>query len=613
MTTDKKDIFAKWRPEYWQRLLAVWQYDPELLRRALRDSPAGQIVLCALLSLLVAIITLILHRLVFMLHKVAFALPESTYLSSGEGAHAVRILLIPAIGGLALGLFYLSSLLWKGRDIVDPIEANAIYGGRMSVRDSARLVLATLISNASGASIGMEAAYTQMGACVHSWFGQKLHLRREDMRIMVAAGSAAAIAAAFNAPLAGAFYGFELVLGSYIPAALPQVSIAALTGALFMRATTNNTPLFSLPTGNIVIHEWQFPLFIVLGVIAALVGITTMKAVTRCEQLARKLDIPGWLRPALGGMALSVVAIVFPQVLGNGQGAINFHFNHATPLIILLFLLMAKIIASALCIGTGFRGGLFSSSLFLGCLVGQIFGMIVGYFAPETEGQLTSFMLVGVGATGASIIGAPVTMILLVLELTGDFSATTGVLAGVLVSSAITRYCFGYSFSTWRFHLRGLRILGAHDVGWVKDITVASLLRTGMKTVQADMTLAEMRALYPAGSTKRLFVVDANECYKGVIDVAALHGDGLTPETTAMQLAKGIDRVLLPSQDIKTALKAFSKAEIEELPVVAGTDEPKLIGYVTEAYALRRYNNELETRSMMPYGAAEKDDAQQAQ
>jgi CIC family chloride channel protein len=242
--------------------------------------------------------------------------------------------------------------------------------------------------------------------------------------------------------------------------------------------------------------------------------------------------------------------------------------------------------------------------LFIGCLVGQIFGMVVGYFAPSTQGQLASFMLVGVGATGASIIGAPVTMILLVLEMTGDFSATTGVLAGVLVSSAITRYKFGYSFSTWRFHLRGLRILGAHDVGWVKDITVAGIMRTGMKTVPADMHLAQLRQLHPPGSAKRLFVVDAAGHYKGVIDVAALHDAALDAHAsgiTALSLAKG-GRFLLPSQDIQSALKAFSKGETEELPVVASADEPELIGYVTEAYALRRYNQELEARSLMLYG-----------
>lgn len=596
----ENNIFKQWTLQYWLRLWKVWRYDPEYLRRAVRDSGAYQIVLCAVFSLLVSIVTLYLHRTVLLLHKMAFALPPGAYLSAGEQEDRLRTFIVPVIGGLVLGLYYLSKILWKQRDIIDPIEANAVYGGRMSIRDSVRLTLVTLISNCAGGSIGMEAAYTQVGSSIFSWFGQRLRLRREDMRIFVAAGSAAAIAAAFNAPLAGAFYAFELVLGSYLPTALPQVSIAALTGALFIRATAHTTPIFSLSSDSIAIGNWQFPLFVLLGIIAAAVGITTMKLVTRFEQWFRHPYIPSWARPLIGGIALSVLALLFPQVLGGGQGAVNYHLHNTSALSFLIALLAVKVAASAISIGAGFRGGLFSSSLLIGCLIGQIFGTVVGYFAPA-EGQLASFMLVGIGATGASIIGAPVTMILLVLEMTGDFSVTTGVLAGVLVASAITRYRFGYSFSTWRFHLRGLRILGAHDIGWVKDITVAGIMRTGMKTTTVNTKLSELRETYPAGSAKRIFVVDENGLYKGVLDVAMLYDAALISdaEAVAADVARHADRVLLPSQDIKAALKTFSKAETEELPVVQSAGYPQLIGYVTEAYALRRYNQELEKRTLM--------------
>jgi CIC family chloride channel protein len=185
--------------------------------------------------------------------------------------------------------------------------------------------------------------------------------------------------------------------------------------------------------------------------------------------------------------------------------------------------------------------------------------------------------------------------------MTGNFPATIGVLAGVLVSSAITRYSFGYSYSTWRFHLRGLRILGAHDIGWVRDITVGSIQRTGMKTVLSDMSLAEMRQAYPPGSAKRLFVVDAEGHYKGVIDVAALYDAALNredPGITAATLAKGADRTLLPSQDVRSALRTFAQGELEVLPVVSSADNPRLIGYVTEVYALWRYNLALEAHGL---------------
>jgi CIC family chloride channel protein len=577
--------------------------DTELWRRNLRDNLIQQIILCTALGVIVGLITALLHEAVILLHQNAFMLPYGANLSTGSGVSRMRILIVPALGGLLLGIFYLIMNRLKQREIVDPIEANAIYGGRMSIKDSLVLVIATLISNSAGSSVGMEAAYTQMGSSILSRLGQRFKLRREDLRIFVAAGAAAAIAAAFNAPVAGAFYGFELILGSYTVSALSQVSAASLAGAMVIRILTKNDPIFSLPQGEIVIVRWEYPLFIMLGIASALVAILTMKSVSRCESIIKKLSIPEWMRPALGGILLSITAISFPQVLGSGQGAINNHLHNNWPLFALILLLIAKIASSAISIGTGFRGGLFSSSLFIGCLLGGITGMLANYILPETSGQLTSFMLVGIGSVAASIIGAPITMVLLVLEMTGNFPVTTGVLLGVLVSSAITRYVFGYSFSTWRFHLRGLRISGAYDIGWIRELTVEKIMRTGVKTVPSSMTVGELRNFIPAGSTTRVFVVDGDELYQGIIDVAALYNETSNDNQTnrtAADFTIGKHKFLLASQDIRNALNAFTNYELEELPVIESQGRPKIIGYVTESYALKRYNQELEARSLIP-------------
>ena len=405
--------------------------------------------------------------------------------------------------------------------------------------------------------------------------------------------------------MAGAFYGFELVLGTYTVTALSQVSAAALAAALTVRALTAADPVFSLHLDDLVIPGQDYFFFILLGVIAAGVGILTMKSVTWCEQLSRKVSAPGWLSPMLGGLLVSAIAVICPQVLGSGQGAIGDYLTVHGAFSTLLILLAAKIAASAISVGSGFKGGLFSTSLFIGCLLGQAVGVAASHILPDAPGQITSFTLVGMGSVAASVVGAPVTMIMLVLEMTGNFTVTTGVLAGVLVSSAITRYSFGYSFSTWRFHLRGLPIRGAEDVGWVRDLTVRKLMGGGLPAVPATTPLHEIRTLFPAGSEKYLFVVDGDGKYKGMIDTAGLYDPeadhGADP--SAEKLAKGANKFLLAEQDIRTALALFAEFEIEALPVLESADNPKLIGQVSESYALRRYAHELETHNMEKYGS----------
>jgi CIC family chloride channel protein len=568
-------------------------------RHELRSNEPALIVLCAPLGAIVGLMVVAMHEVVGWLHVVDFALPPDSALSAGVGIDPLRLALVPACGGLAMGLL---GVLWRRlrpREIVDPIEANAIYGGRMSLIDSARLAVDTIVSNAAGASLGMEAAYSQTGSAMLSSLGQRLRLRRADLRVFVAAGAAAAIAAAFNAPLAGAFYAYELVLGSYTPAALAQVATASLAGTLVMRATIGVAPIFLVHAPAFEIYRWDYPFFALLGVAAAGVGIATMRAATWWEHSLRSLPIPRWLRPVLGGAILSAIAVAFPQVLGSGHGAIRALFESTLSFVPLALLLLAKAAASAISVGSGFRGGLFSSSLYLGCLFGASLSQCLGLFNPWLATQQTIFMLAGMGAVAASIVGAPVTMVFLVLELTGDFKVAIGVLAGVVTAATITRYTFGYSFATWRFHQQGKPIRGAHDVGWVNELTVDRLMRRDVKTVRHDLPLRQLRDQVPLGSFGRVFAVDDDGNYAGLIDVAMIHDpdiDDAAAGLVAADLASGSSAYLLPDMDIRAALARFEETECETMPVLASSTDCRVIGDVTEAFALRRYAQELERR-----------------
>jgi CIC family chloride channel protein len=572
-----------------------------LQRRSLRNNEIALIVIATGLGVAVGLGVAMIEILVKIVHALNFALAGDQHLSAGGTLDWWRVLFIPALGGLLSGGATILIRRWRPREIVDAIEANALFGGKMSLIDSANLSVLTLISSGFGASVGLEAAYTQLGAGLSSWVGQKLRARRGDLRTLVGCGAAAAIAAAFNAPLAGAFYAFELVIGSYAPSVLAPISMAALAGTLVIRELFGSEAIFRVDA-RVNISGLDYALFAGLGIVAAVVAIAAMTGVTRIERLVRRQGLPSWLRPCLGGIAVGLVATIYPQVLGSGHGAIQQVLDAPWPWGILVGLVAAKGLASAISVGTGFRGGLFSSSLLLGSVFGGA-AVVVLQAALDHAGfadvalDRVAYTLVGMGSMAAAVIGAPLTMIFLILELTGSFLAALGVMVGVIVASVVMRTTFGYSFATWRFHLRGVPIRGAYDIGWIEELSVGRLMRRDFQTAPLGMTVAEFRQRFPLTGAKRVFLLDRNGQYAGLVATADAYDPDLddAPESkTVDDLRSGVGQFLLPEHNVRIALSRFVSAETETLAVVRSARDLHIVGFLTEGYALRRYNQELE-------------------
>jgi CIC family chloride channel protein len=559
----------------------------------LRDSDLFLLVLALGAGVAAGIGVVLIDLLLARLRQLAFAIPPDGHLSDIDLGPA-RVLLMPVLGGLFVGVAAALLRRWRPREVVDAIEANALFGGRMSVRDSLGLVAVTLLSGGFGASVGLEAAYTQFGAALASRLGRLTNLRRDDVRTLVGCGAAGAIAAAFNAPLTGAFYAFELIIGSYTLQSLAPVGIAALTGALVVRGLVGSNPIFVV-WHEITISASDYPAFFGLGLAAAGLGIMVMKGVTSTEALFRSLAVPRWARPAVGGLIIGALALPFSQVLGAGHGGIMRVLHSGFDLSFVGGLILAKIIASAVSIGSGFRGGLFSTSLFLGSLFGSFIGALLAQFAPQLGADPLIYALVGMGAVAAAIVGAPMTMIMIVLETTGDFAATIGVMVGVVTAAIAVRHWFGYSFATWRFHLRGLTIRSPEDVGWINELLVGPMMRRDPAVIAAELTPDELHRRFPAGSTRQVFVVDDRGRLSGIIDpVEASEPDGAKTVKTVGELVSKPAPFLLPGDDLRTAIDRFSEAAQETLPVVNNNEDRRIVGYLSEAFALRRYAQELE-------------------
>jgi CIC family chloride channel protein len=568
---------------------------PRRLRAFVRAHETSLVVLAALVGTIGGLVVAAMSAAVEGLHVVLFNLEIGERLSSQFRIDPLRALLVPSLGGLLLGVAFL--LLQRRRPAreIDPIEANALHGGRMSFRGSVIVALQTIWSSGVGASVGLEAGYTQLASGIAASLGRGFHLRRADQRIMVGCGAAAAIAGAFGAPLAGAFYAFELVIGAYTPASLTPVGVAAVAGYFVAHAFT----VLSLgvrvgPVGDVLGRD--LAIAALLGILAALFGIAIMRGVALCERLLSKTGLWLPLRPALGGLVVGLLALVTPQVMSSGHGALHFAGFVSIPLTVIATVFVLKAIASILSLGSGFRGGLFFSTLFLGALGGHLFAAGLDTIWPGLNLDPNVYAIVGMSALSASVIGGPLTMSFIALESTGNLWLTTAVLVAVIISTQITRELFGYSFATWRFHLRGETIRSAADVGWIRDLTVRQLMRPDVATVNASMPVEEFRGKFPLGSKTHVVAVDAAGRYVGLVLVAEAHTPDIETANGLISILHYRDVVLHPAMNIQEAITVFDTAEAESLAVVESGGEHRPIGILTEARAMRRYAEESEKR-----------------
>ncbi len=568
---------------------------PRRLRAFVRAHEISLVVLAALIGTVSGAVVVAMSVAVAGLHAVLFNISIRERLSSQISIEPLRALLVPTLGGLLLGLAFWLLLRWRPAREIDPIEANALHGGRMSFRGSVIVALQTIWSSGVGASVGLEAGYTQLASGLAASLGRGFHLRRADQRVMVGCGAAAAIAGAFGAPLAGAFYAFELVIGGYTPASLTPVGVAAVAGYF----VTHGFSALSLGIGIESFGDVRgrdLAIAALFGLLAGLFGIVIMRGVALCEALLARTRLWTPLRPALGGLAVGAMALLTPQVMSSGHGALHFTGIVSLPLAVIAGVFLLKALASIVSLGSGFRGGLFFATLLMGALGGRLFAAGVDAIVPGFHLEPSVYAVIGMSALSASVVGGPLTMSFIALESTGNLWLTTAVLVAVIVSTLITRELFGYSFATWRLHLRGETIRSAADVGWIRDLTVGRLMRPDLTTVMANMRIAEFREKFPLGSKTQVVAVDGAGHYVGLALIAEAHAPDIDESKGLIAILHHREVVLHPAMNIQEAIAVFDAAEAESLVVVETGGERSPIGILTEAHAMRRYAEESEQR-----------------
>lgn len=504
---------------------------------------------------------------------------------------AWQIIAVPCVGGLIVGLFY-RFVLPGGRGVGVPhvIESSALKSGRMSLWPGLASTIGSAASIGVGASVGREGPAVVLGATLSSWLGQQLNFGRSAMRILLGCGGAAAVAASFNVPIAGALFAHEVIVGHYALNAFAPVVLSSIAATMVSRSIYGDFPAFTIPAFESI--EWiEFPAFALTGVACGLVAVLLMRGIALAKKSGDRLSIPAWIRPGLAGLAVGLIALELPEILGVGYEQTDQALRNAYPITMVMMLIGAKLVATSLCLGWGFGGGIFSPSLALGALVGVAVGTVATMIGQDLSSGPAAYALVGMGSLAAAILGAPISTTLIIFEMTGDYTLTIAVMLGVVVATLVSSQLSGFqSIFLSQLNDAGVVLDGGQDVSGLKGTSVSDLLAPSVATCTASATQDDVRALLLDRNIGEVYVIDDDGLFAGVVagsDLSESNGNGTA---TIADLVHSSASVVVASDTVENAVRAILAAGTNRLPVVRSTDDQFLMGTVAAVDLLRAVN-----------------------
>jgi len=571
-----------------------------LLNRMRRLVKSEQLVL-SLLALVVGAMagggTILFRDGILLVQSLVYGWGEESLHEHLKGLSSLHLVLGPTVGGLVVGIFIYKFLPGqRPHGVADVIDSASFNDARMSTRCGIKSAIASAVSLGSGASLGREGPVVHMGASFGAWLARILHLRRSAARTLLGCGVASAVAASFNAPLAGMFFAHEVVLGHYARTAFAPIVMSSVMGTVITRLYYGSDVAFLIPLHNIQ-SFWEFPAFALLGILAGVTAMLTVRAIPIVQKVADIAKAPLWGRPAIAGLVVGLVGLGFPQVIGVGYGAMNDALYEAYSLAFLIGLLFAKAFVVAICMGLGFAGGMFSPALFLGAMLGGAFGIIATHALPSFSSGHGAYTLVGMGAVAAAVLGAPISTTLIVFELTGDYQLTIAVMLASVLASVIMDQSNGGSFFQLQLKMRGLSTRWGREVNLLRMIKVADIMKREYVTVPLSEDLPAVRAALFNAPYSELFVVDENGKLHGTITLTDLRNATFDPASaenaTAGDVARSKPPVLFRTDSIEKAIRLMEQTGEEHLPVLNNDEDREMIGFVHEKDAMMAYNNAL--------------------
>ena len=567
------------------------------VHRIVYNRQAVLILLAIVAGSAAALGAVVFREVVVLAQTGAFGGSLETMSDFADGLPKWQLVAVPTLGGLAIGLIVHYVMPGRrNRGVADVMEAAALRSGRITLREGLSAAAVSAASIGVGASVGREGPVVHLGAMLSSFIATRLRLSRSQAVTLLGCGVAAAVAASFNAPIAGVFFALEVVVGHYALSAFAPIVIASVAGTMISRLYFGDYPAFIVPDQSIV-SFWEFPAFALLGGVCALTAIILLRSIAFAAEAADRLRAPGWARPTAAGLCVGVIALAFPQVLGVGYEATDAALQGQYELAILIALIAAKIAATAVCLGCGFGGGVFSPSLFVGAMVGGAFGIVATQIFPDLSSGHSAYTLVGLGAVSGAVLGAPVSTILIVFELTANYALTIAVMVAVVIATVITQQVRGQSFFMWQLDRRGVTLKGARELSLMDSTRVADVMSRDFAVVDPSLDMNGIRERLLAAPHGELFVVNAEGALAGTITLADLAEGAFDHSIDDVVNAGDVARLHPPAlqqeDSLQQALKTMRTAGEEHLAVVENHETMRLVGFVHEIDVMQVYNRAL--------------------
>ncbi|HLJ58136.1 MAG TPA: chloride channel protein [bacterium] len=505
------------------------------------------------------------------------------------------VVVAAVVGGLIYGpLIERFASEARGHGVPEVMLAVAERGGRIRPRVAVVKALASALCIGSGGSVGREGPIVQIGSALGSTLGQVVRVSESRLRLLVACGAAGGISATFNAPIAGVFFGLELILRDFEVESFGAVVVASVVADIIGRAAFGTHPFLVLPAFKLS-SPWEYLIYAGLGALAAVVGVAFIRVLYGTEDLCDRLwRGPGWLRPGVGGLVLGLLLVVLPQMYGVGYPVLERAIRGEYMLGFLALLLVGKMVATSLTIGIGGSGGVFAPSLFMGAMLGTAYGDLMHQVLPGIAGPAGAYGLIGMGAVFAGAAQAPITAIIMIFELTGDYQIILPLMFAVVLATGVSRVLTNESIYTLKLRRRGIDIRRGRAANLMEVLTVGSAMRPVPAALPEQMALGEVIARFTNDSWDALPVVDAAGAFRGTVTFRqveqAMRDNAL--DAVAGELAQDTP-TLTPVQTLEQALQLTLRHGDDGLPVL-DRDSRRLIGWLTHRDILSAYYARLE-------------------
>ncbi len=510
--------------------------------------------------------------------------------------------LIPAIGGLIVGpLVYFFAREAKGHGVPEVMESVALKGGVIRKRVVVVKTLASAISISTGGSVGREGPIVQIGSAIGSTLGQVLKVSADRMRTLVGCGAAAGIAATFNAPIAGSMFALEVILGDFGLATFSPIVISSVVATAVSRAYLGDTPAFIVPTYELV-SAWELPMYLVMGIFCAAVGVLFTKTLYRIEDLFDDIKFPDYLKGIFGGLILGASALAFPQILGVGYGAIDMALAQQMAWWLLLLLVPIKILATSITIGSGGSGGIFAPSLFLGAMAGGFFGFVVNQLFPTITASPGAYSIVGMGAVVSATTHGPLAAILILFEMTGTYKIILPLMLACIIATIASGQFSRESIYTLKLMRRGVNIKEGKEVNVLKSLFVKDVMTPHVETINEALPLGQMAQLISKSKFNSFPVINDQKQLIGIVSFndynEAIFDENLKDLVVAKDIASTELVTVSLEENLYTALEKISLKDFAVLPVVSAQDPSHLEGVISRRDIIGAYNKAVLKKSL---------------